>query len=50
VVDVGPSGAGASKESPMASSSREWVAEPTASEGEPDIPAMEAFKTNEVLP
>ena len=39
--DVGPSGAGASKESLMASNSREWVAEPTASEGEPDIPAME---------
>ena len=39
--DVGPSGVGASKESPMASSSRGWVTEPSASEGEPDILVME---------
>ena len=48
--DVGPSDAGGDKESPMASSSREWVTEPTASEGRPDIPAMEAFMIGEVLP
>ena len=47
--DVGPSGAGGDKESPMASSSRGWVAEPLASEGKPDIPAMEAFRTDKVL-
>jgi len=49
-VDVGPSGAGGDKESPMASSSREWVTEPMASEGELDIPATETFKADEVLP
>ena len=47
-VNVSPSGAGASKESPMGSSSREWVMEPSASEGEPYIPA--AFRTDEILP
>ena len=35
--DAGPSGAGEDKKSPMASSSRELVAEPVVSEGEPDI-------------
>ena len=34
-IDVGPSRAGEDKESPMASSSRELVAEPMASEGGP---------------
>jgi len=34
--DVDPSGVGASKESPMASSSRGWVTEPSASKGEPE--------------
>ena len=48
--DVGPSSAGGDKEIPMASSSREWVVEPMASEGKPDIPATEAFRTDEVLP
>ena len=33
--DVGPSGAGTSKESPMASSSIGWTTEASASEGEP---------------
>ena len=37
--DVGPSGAGGDKESPMTSSSREWVVDPMTSEGEPDIQA-----------
>ena len=48
--DVGPSGVGTSKESPMASSFREWITEPSASEGEPDIPVMEAVRTGEILP
>ena len=34
-IDVGPSRAGEDKESPMASSSRELVVEPMASEGGP---------------
>jgi len=48
--DVGPSGVGASKESPMVSSSRGWVTEPSASEGEPDIPVMAAVRTGKILP
>ena len=50
MADVGPSNAGGDKESPMASSSRESVSEPVASEGEPGIPATEALRTDEVLP
>ena len=34
----------------MASSSTDWVAVPMFSEGEPDIPAMKAFRIDEVLP
>ena len=34
----------------MASSSRGWVVEPLATEGEPDILATKAFRTDEVLP
>ena len=41
-VDVDPSGAGASKESPMASSSIGWTTEVSASEGEPDVPPATA--------
>ena len=48
--DVDPSGAGGDKESLMASSSTELVAERMVSKGEPDIPATEAFRTDEVLP
>ena len=47
--DVGPSGVGASKDSPMALSFRGWVIEPSVSEGEPDIPVMEAVRTDEIL-
>ena len=47
---VGPLGVGASKESPTASSSRGWFTEPSAREGELDIPVMEAVRTDEVLP
>ena len=47
--DVGPSGVGASKDIPMALSSRGWVTEPSASEGEPNIPAMEAVRIDEIL-
>jgi len=50
VADVGPSGASGEKESLMASSSKEFVAEPVASEGVPDIPATEVLRTVEVLP
>ena len=50
VADVGPSGAGGDKDSPMASSSREFVAELVASEEEPDIPAAKVLRTDEVLP
>ena len=49
--DVGPSGAGEDKESPMASSSRELVAEPMASEGGPSITtSTEVLSTDELLP
>jgi len=34
--DVGPSGAGISKESPMASSSTGWTTKASVSEGEPE--------------
>ena len=47
---VGPFGVSTLKESPMASSSRGWVTESSASEGEPSIPVMEAVRTDEVLP
>ena len=47
---VGPSGVGASKESPTTSSSRGWFTEPSASEGELDIPVMEVIRMDEVLP
>ena len=48
--NAGPSSAGEDKESPMASSSRELVAEPVTSEGELYIaPATEALRTDEVL-
>ena len=50
VADVGPSSAGECKESLMALSSKVWVVEPMLSEEELDIPATEAFKTDEVLP
>jgi len=52
--DVGPSGAGESKESPIASSSRRLVAEPMASttvEGEPSaVTFTKALRTVEHLP
>ena len=48
--DVGPSGVGALKESLRTSSSRGWVTEPSVSKGEPDILAMEAVRTDEILP
>ena len=47
---IGPSGVGVSKESPMTSSSRGWFIEPSANEGEPDIPVMEAARIDEILP
>ena len=34
----------------MASSSREWVTEPLASEGKPDVPPTEAVRTDEIHP
>ena len=34
----------------MASSTRGWVTEPSASEGEPDIPVMAAVRTGKILP
>ena len=34
----------------MASSCKEWVTEPSASEGEPDIPAIKAVMTDKILP
>jgi len=40
--DVGPSGAGTSKESPMASSSIGCTTEASMSEGEPDVPPATA--------
>jgi len=49
VADVSPSGAGISKESPMASSSIGWTTEAWASEGEPDILVMEVVRTDEVF-
>ena len=49
-VDVGHSGDGASKESPMTSSSIGWTTEPSASEGGLDVPVMEAVRMDEVLP
>ena len=42
VAGVGPSGVGASKESPTALSSRGWFTEPSASVGEPDVPPTTA--------
>ena len=49
--DVGPSDAGEGKESPMASSSRELVAEPVVSEGGPGTAiTTEALRTDELLP
>jgi len=48
--DISPSGAGEDKESPMASSSRELVTEPGASEGGPDVATtIEALRTDELL-
>ena len=50
VTDVGPSGAGEGKKSPMASSSRELVTEPVESEGEPGVTiTVEALKNDELL-
>ena len=40
--DDGPSGAGTSKESPLASSSIGWTTEASASEGEPYVPPVSA--------
>ena len=40
--DVGPLGAGTSKESPMASSSIGWTTESSASEGKPEVPPASA--------
>ena len=42
VAGVGPSGVGALKESPTASNSRGWFTEPSASEGEPNVPPTTA--------
>ena len=51
LADVSPSGVGEGKESPMASSSRELVVEPVASEGGPGTATTtEALRTDELLP
>ena len=44
MADVGPSGVGTSKGSPVASSSLGWTTEASASEGEPAVPPAFAKK------